>query len=57
MPRYARKKCESGIYHIIVRGINRQEKRDEILRQLKEIEGVSHRQIAMGNRNKSQYCS
>jgi putative transposase len=24
MPRYARKKCDSGIYHVIVRGINRQ---------------------------------
>src|SRR6266540_25731 len=24
MPRHAREKCESGIYHIILRGINRQ---------------------------------
>ena len=23
MPRYAREKCESGIYHIMIRGINR----------------------------------
>jgi putative transposase len=25
MPRYARKKSETGIYHIIIRGTNRQE--------------------------------
>lgn len=25
MPRQARKKCESGIYHVMIRGINRQD--------------------------------
>jgi putative transposase len=25
MPRYAREKCESGIYHIMIRGINQQD--------------------------------
>jgi REP element-mobilizing transposase RayT len=29
MPRHAREKCESGIYHIILRGINRQSIYDE----------------------------
>lgn len=25
MPRQARKKCESGVYHVMMRGINRQD--------------------------------
>lgn len=48
MPRQARKKAESGIYHIMLRGINQQqifeddednEKFLEILKECKELSG------------------
>jgi len=59
MPRQARKKSESGIYHIMLRGINRQQvfedsedcdKFLEILAEYKEICGYSvYAYCLMGN--------
>ena len=52
MPRQARKKSESGIYHVMLRGINQQqifedeedyEKFLQILRECKAVSGLEHR--------------
>ena len=48
MPRRARNKSESGIYHIMLRGINRQsvfeddEDREKFLQTLSECKGISN---------------
>lgn len=47
MPRNARKKSESGIYHIILRGSNRQEIfHDEVIKKIMGIKGLTQRQTA-----------
>ena len=51
MPRYARRKSESGIYHIMLRGSNRQdifgddEDRQRFIETIKHYKTISHYEI------------